>query len=244
MKLLVSVANAEEAAAARDGGADLIDAKDPWSGALGAVSLPTLSEIHAAVGGARPLTAALGDAEDEDAIECMAHGYAAMGCALVKVGFAGVTKAARAERLTAAAVRGARSGSRGRCGVVAVGYADCATSLSPSLLIDVAARGEAAGVLLDTANKNGPRLRQLLDDRDAFKWVEWARDADLLVALAGRLRLEDLSWVADCGADIAGVRGAACENGRTGRVTAARVQRLLAQVAASEHPGARRVDRL
>ena len=49
MKLLVSVADAEEAVAARDGGADLIDAKDPSSGALGAVSLPTLSEIHAAV---------------------------------------------------------------------------------------------------------------------------------------------------------------------------------------------------
>ena len=38
MKLLVSVSNADEAFAAVEGGADIIDAKDPSRGALGPVS--------------------------------------------------------------------------------------------------------------------------------------------------------------------------------------------------------------
>src|SRR5437899_11460665 len=60
MQLLVSVADAGEAPAARLGGADVNDAKNPRRGALGAVSEATLRAIGAAAG--RPFSAALGDA--------------------------------------------------------------------------------------------------------------------------------------------------------------------------------------
>jgi len=53
MQLLVSVANPTEACDAVDGGADIVDAKDPSTGALGAVALDRLQEIHAAAGGRR-----------------------------------------------------------------------------------------------------------------------------------------------------------------------------------------------
>jgi len=228
MRLLVSVASASEAEAALAGGADLIDAKDPFSGALGAVPLATLREIHVAVDGHRPVTAALGDAADGDAIARTASDYSAAGCALVKVGFASVTDSAHVEELTRAAVRGASKGERSPCGVVAVAYADGSgvTSPTPDALIDVAARAGATGVLLDTCDKNGPGLRQLMTSDRVASWVRRAHDAGLIVALAGKLKGDDLSWVQDCGADIAGVRGAACERGRTGRVTAERVRLL------------------
>jgi uncharacterized protein (UPF0264 family) len=244
MKLLVSVANGDEAAAARDGGADLIDAKDPSSGALGAVSLPTLSQIHAAVAGARPLTAALGDAGNEHDVERMALEYSSAGCAFVKVGFVAAASAARRRSLLAAAARGARRGSGDRCGVVAVAYVDECDVMSgaPVDLIDLASGEGASGVLLDTADKSGPSLTQLIRPLALTSWVLRAHDRGLLAAIAGRLTLEDFPSVRDSGADIAGVRGAACENGRTGRVTAARVQQLLAQVAASSQLGALRVD--
>ena len=58
-QLLVSVESAEEALTALQGGADLIDAKDPNAGPLGPVSLGTLESIRAAIAGQRPLTAAL-----------------------------------------------------------------------------------------------------------------------------------------------------------------------------------------
>jgi hypothetical protein len=46
------------------------------------------------------------------------------------------------------------------------------------------------------------------------------------VALAGKLQADDLAFVRDAGADIAGVRGAACDGARTGRVSAEKVRQL------------------
>jgi len=63
MKLLVSVRDAIDASAALAGGADIIDAKEPASGALGAVDLATFQHIVAAVANARLVTAALGTRE-------------------------------------------------------------------------------------------------------------------------------------------------------------------------------------
>src|SRR5688572_1266699 len=91
LRLLVSVASAAEASAALAGGANVIDAKDPRTGALGAVSVDVLRQIHAAVAGARFVTAAIGDAADEAETERVAGTFAAAGAALVKVGFAGIT---------------------------------------------------------------------------------------------------------------------------------------------------------
>src|SRR6185503_7967042 len=142
MRLLISVADAAEASEALVGGADIIDAKDSLAGALGAVSVEVLREIHAAVAGARPVTAALGDASLETAIERAAVAFTEAGAAVVKVGFSGISSTARAAVLIAAAVRGAKAGSPERAGVVAVAYADAdrVASLAPADLIKVAAR--------------------------------------------------------------------------------------------------------
>jgi (5-formylfuran-3-yl)methyl phosphate synthase len=230
MRLLVSVASAAEASAALAGGADLIDAKNPLAGALGAVSAEVLREIHAAVSGARPVTAAIGDANDEATIEHSSRVFSAAGASLVKVGFAGITSARRVAALTVAAVRGARAGSGGSSGVVAVAYADVdrATSLAPAALVEVAARSGVDGLLLDTADKDGPGLRELVPRGALAAWVAMVHETGLFVALAGKLTAADLSFVRDAGADIAGVRGAACDGGRTGRVEADKVRLLRA----------------
>ena len=228
MRLLVSVANAAETSAALAGGADVIDAKNPLSGALGAVSADVLREIHARVGGARLVTAAIGDAADETDVEHAAGTFAAAGAALVKVGFAGMTSASRVGELITAAVRGVRTRSGGTGGVVAVAYADAdrVASVAAGAFVDVAARAGATGVLLDTADKSGPGLRGLMTPTALARWVAEAHDAGLLVAVAGKLTADDLAFVRDAGADIAGVRGAACDGGRTGRLSSDRVAQL------------------
>jgi (5-formylfuran-3-yl)methyl phosphate synthase len=232
VRLLVSVANAAEASAALTGGADLIDAKDPAVGALSAVASSVFGEIHACVAGARPVTAAIGDAVDEDAIEQAARSFALAGARYVKVGFAGIATAERVGALTKAAVRGTRAArSEGHtCDVVAVAYADAdrALGIAPFALVAEAAQAGAAGVLLDTADKTGPPLRNLMDPNALAGFVSSVHETGLLVALAGKLTVADLPFVRDAGADIAGVRGAACEGGRTGQVSAEKV-RLLQQ---------------
>ena len=233
MRLLVSVGSATEAVAALVGGADVIDAKDPLAGALGAVSVEVLREIHAAVAGSRPVTAALGDATDEAGVEREARAFAGAGAALVKIGFAGIACAERVEALTAAAVRGAAAGRQGTSGIVVVAYADSdrVTSLPPDAFVTLAARAGADGVLLDTADKAGPGLRGLVPPGALAEWAAKVHGTGLFVALAGKLTSADFPFVRDAGADIAGVRGAACEGGRIGCVTSDRVRLLREQCA-------------
>jgi (5-formylfuran-3-yl)methyl phosphate synthase len=229
IQLLVSVADATEARDATAGGADVIDAKDPEQGPLGAVSLTTLRQIHMAVAGRRPVSAALGDADDEGTVERVAGNYAATGIGFVKIGFAGITCVARVRRLITAAVRGARATNSTRCGVVAVAYADTGgtTSVNKTALIGAAADAGASGVLLDTADKEGPGLSRLVSLEQLAAWVATAHDCALTVALAGKVTLDDLPFVSDAGADIVGVRGAACDGGRTSRVVEAKVRALI-----------------
>jgi uncharacterized protein (UPF0264 family) len=99
--------------------------------------------------------------------------------------------------------------------------------VSPAALLDVAASAGAHGVLLDTADKSGPRLMQLVTPAWLAEWIALAHRRSLVVAVAGRLREEDLALVRGCGADVAGVRGAACEGGRSGRIDAVRVRGLV-----------------
>ena len=242
MQLLVSVATAADARAAVAGGADIIDAKDPAAGALGAVSLERLREIRDAVGDARPLTAALGDAVDGAALGPLARAYAEAGATLVKIGLLGTRDVALAESLLSAAVR---SVATTPCGVVAVAYADAdpATTLSPAAVVEAAARAGARGVLIDTMDKVGPGLLGVMTLDQLGAWLSAGRTAGLLVAVAGKLTAADLAGVLKAGAGIAGVRSAACEGGRNGRVSAALVRELVRQCdpAASDEGAALRV---
>jgi len=82
----------------------------------------------------------------------------------------------------------------------------------------------------------GQGLRQLANMHDLTAWVTRAHDARLLVALAGKLTIEDLSWLVACNADIVGVRGAACENGRSGRATDEELRAMADIVRISRRP--------
>ena len=228
MQLLVSVRNGEEAAAAAAGGADIIDAKEPAAGALGAVDADAFREIVSVSARIRrPVTAALGDGTSEDLLERSAAAFVRDGAALVKIGFAGIISKQRVERLLAAAGRAA-----GPERVIAVAYADFESiaALDPFQMLEAAGRAGAAGLLIDTAGKEGPGTMRLPAAASLTSLVAAAKAAGLLVAIAGRLDVEDLPRVSDLGADIAGVRGAACDGGRQGRVTASRVRDLRMRV--------------
>jgi len=241
MRLLVSVSDPTEARAALDGGADIIDAKDPTRDSLGAVSDEVLRSIVAAVGGERRVSAALGDAASAPQVARAAQAAAAARAAYVKVGFAGTSDPARVEALIAAAVRGAELVSAS-VGVIAVAYADAvrAESVPPLCVIDAAERAGAVGVLLDTAFKDQGALFQVMEESAVRYWVRTAHEANLLVALAGRLNGVDLATARALGADVAGVRGAACEGGRTGRIAPERVRALAAVVRQRRVPSSTR----
>jgi uncharacterized protein (UPF0264 family) len=239
VQLLVSVRNTVEAQAALLGGADVIDAKDPAAGALGAVSSDDLRAIRWAVGAWRPVSAALGDAASEREVEEAAYDAACCGPAFVKLGFTGVGEAARVRVLLDAAVRGV-SRTRGRTAVIAVGYADAERvgSVPPLTLVAIAQAAGAAGVLVDTARKETGTLLSWMTTGALAAWIETAHEAGLIASVAGRLGASELPVVRDLGADIAGVRGAACEGGRAGRVSASLVRQLRAAAGGAERVAA------
>ena len=229
MRLLVSVVDAGEARAAAAAGADIVDVKNPAEGSLGAPSPAVIADVRAAVPAELPVSAAIGDMPDLPGTAALAAlGAASSGAAFVKVGLWGVSTADGAVALLRA-VRDAVPGAV----VVAAGYADARrvahAPLAPELLPGVARAAGVGVCLLDTAVKDGRGLLAWLPPRALAALVGEAHAAGLEVALAGALRAEDLPVVRATGADIAGVRSAACGDGRrSGPLDAARVRALVA----------------
>ena len=236
MQLLVSVRSAMEVASAVTGGTDIIDAKEPARGALGAVSGPVLRAIAGRVPAGMPLRVALGDPQD---LEGLAGAVAVLdrlsprqGPLYMKIGLSGA--GSRAEVMLRAAV-GAATDLMCRPSVVAVAYADhtAAEVPPPETVLGLAREAGVGGVLLDTWGKGGGNLFDHMGEARLRSWVADARAGGLLVALAGSLSVSGVRAASALPADIIGVRGAACTGGRSGVVAAHLVGRLKAAITGS-----------
>jgi (5-formylfuran-3-yl)methyl phosphate synthase len=227
MKLLVTVVDADEARAAAVAGADIVDVKNPAEGSLGAPVPAVIADVRAAVPAALPVSAAIGDMPNLPGTAALAAlGAAQSGATFVKVGLWGVTTEPDAIALLRA-VRDAAAGAV----VVAAAYADAVRAahgpLAPASLPRVARAAGVEACLLDTAVKDGRGLLEWLSPATLTALVADAHAAGLQVALAGALRAEDLPVIRKTGADIAGVRSAACDGGeREGRLDPERVRAL------------------
>jgi (5-formylfuran-3-yl)methyl phosphate synthase len=222
MRLLVSVRSALEVLPALEGGADIIDAKEPANGSLGPVTPRTLAAIARRVPEGRGLSVALGDitasVQIRDGIQRSTAAVARAAETFVKLGLAGVTSPGRVASLLTEAVK--LTGGTPWVRVIPVAYADHARagSLPPVEVAGIASEAGAAGVLLDTFTKDGGDLLSWLSPPELVSWVEQVRSRRLLAGLAGSL--QGPSFEAACSAqpDVVGVRGAACLGGRSGRV--------------------------
>jgi uncharacterized protein (UPF0264 family) len=245
MRLLVSVVSPDEVSAALAGGADVVDVKNPAEGALGAAVPATLRAIRALVAppfapplAPRPeLSAALGDAPHlPGTLALAAYGAAACGVDYVKVGLLGSRHPREALQLLAA-VRRAAEESHPAVRVVAVAYADAvrAGGLPPQELPIVAAAAGIRGILLDTYFKDGGSSFATLGERAIAAFLEAGRARGLQTGLAGSLGAPELRRARDLDVDIVGVRGSACDGGRGGTVSAARVAALRAALGLGAH---------
>ncbi|MBV8209076.1 MAG: (5-formylfuran-3-yl)methyl phosphate synthase, partial [Burkholderiaceae bacterium] len=199
VRMLASVRSAEEALFALQAGADLIDAKEPFDGVLGAVPPEVLRAIVSAVGGRRPVSATVGDLPLEPKRLLPAiQGNAECGADIVKIGLFEQPFVAGGLRTLAAATA---------VPLVAVLFAD--RSPPRHSAIELAAAGWH-GVMLDTADKGAGSLRDWTDEVWLAEFVNEARAAGLLVGLAGSLREDDVRPLAALGPDYLGFRGALC----------------------------------
>jgi uncharacterized protein (UPF0264 family) len=239
MKLLVSVVDAAEAGLALAGGVDVVDVKNPAEGSLGAPVPRVIAQVRAVLPAELALSVAIGDLPALPGTAALAAlGAVRSGADYVKLGLWGTSTIEDA----VAVLRAAREACAGEAAVIAVAYADAARvpsrPLPPRELVTAARRAGVSGCLLDTAIKDGRGLLSWLSPDALAGLVADAHAAGLEIALAGELRAEDLPAVRATGADIAGVRSAACRDGRrTAALDPRRIARLRS-LCAAESPRA------
>jgi len=244
LKLLVSVADAVEARAAIEGGADIIDAKDPTTGALGRVSPSVLQAIRETVASSIPLSAALGDVRFPDEVSAQFDGID-VPLSFVKLGLHAFDATTCARSIAAGIARASRL--PGKPGLVVVGFADMqkADGLTLARIAELAVREGADGFLVDTARKASGSLFDYCTTGDLGD-IHSNLPAAFTFAVAGSLKVEDIAAAIETDADVMGVRGAACESGRASRVSSAAVARLAetlrqANLSRRAHPPVARV---
>lgn len=227
MRLMISVISATEAREALSGGADILDVKNPAEGSLGAQSPSVIREIRELCAGKTEVSAAIGDMPDLPGTAALAAlGAATCGADYVKVGLHG----SRTEAQALVLLREVQKSVQGfKTSIIAAAYADFkrAGTIDPVCLPVLAAKSGVKGCLLDTAIKDGHTLFDFVDHDTLRILAVQAHSAGLLFGLAGALCERDLPLVRDIGADVAGLRTAACRNNlRNGPLEAARVVQL------------------
>lgn len=232
-QLLVSVRNLEEAGTAFEGGADVIDVKEPGNGPLGAADKTVQMSIAQRYHSRRPVSAAQGELLETDF-----PNWDLSDLSYLKWGLSGCQdrnwSVALRSRQRALAERGSGSPT-----LVLVGYADSEEARSPPIadLLSLAGRERHAIVLIDTFKKGlshkGERLSLLryLSPHRLAAIVEQCRGHGAQIALAGSLTEKEIRLLLSGGAkpDWFAVRGAACAQGnRQGALCLERIRALKA----------------
>ena len=245
--LLVSVRDAAEAAEALDGGAAIIDVKEPRHGPLGAAMPETIAAVAGVVGTLRPWTMACGELGGEpNGEDVTAHaselepiaaafksrlermldllGPSAVPPAAIKIGLAGAAGTDWQRRLQAVFDLLPPGSDR-----VAVAYADWqrAGAPSPPEVIAAADRLNCSVLLVDTFDKSAGGLFDCCPPEMPAAWVTAARAARLQVAVAGRIAAAEIPAAWALGPDVVALRSAVCFNGRDGAVQAGLVRRAV-----------------
>ncbi len=221
-RFLASVTDVAEAVDAVAGGADILDAKDPASGALGALPLDTIAAIVAtARASGVQVSATVGDLPCEPrSVRAAVDATLATGVDYVKIGL--YPGAQLLETISALGRASAHPQVGERQRLVGVLIADQNPDFT--MIGHLAAAG-FSGVMLDTAAKDGRSLCDALTSRQLITFIETARAAGVFAGLAGSLKLSHVAKLANLGPDVLGFRGALCAgSSRTGRLLQAHVR--------------------
>jgi len=226
VSFLASVTNESEARLCTSLGADIIDAKDPSAGALGALPGEVVRAIRAAVPAHLAVSATVGDPSDDAQAVARAISFTAgLGVDIVKVGFEPSARPlATLSRL--------RALSLGRVRLVAVLLADRGIDLG---LVAPLQEAGFAGVMLDTSDKRLGALPDLVAGEMLADFVNCAHDAGLFAGLAGSLRAAHVPYLRTFAPDVLGFRGGLCRDGaRVAAIDGAAVNAVREAIAAPQ----------
>jgi uncharacterized protein (UPF0264 family) len=226
LQALVSVRNVDEALQAAAAGVQLIDLKEPRSGALGALPDATLCAVVrtlADAGHGGEVSATTGDHPPTALATLLreVHRVAASGVEVVKVGV--LPGPGGLELLDAL--------SRLAVPLVPVLMVDQGLDMA---LVQAACERPFHAVMIDTVGKRGGSVLERLDAVPLQRFVDLARAAGRRVGVAGALRCDDLPALHTLGPDFAGFRSAVCEGDRDGALSSARLLGLMQRIGSGQ----------
>ncbi|WP_456418736.1 (5-formylfuran-3-yl)methyl phosphate synthase [Methanocaldococcus infernus] len=215
MLLLVSPIDVEEAKEAIEGGADIIDVKNPKEGSLGANFPWVIREVRKITPKSLLVSATVGDVPYKPGtVSLAALGAGMSGADYIKVGLYGVKNYNQAVELMKSVVKAVKDFDDNKI-VVAAGYADAyrVGAVDPLVIPKIARDSGADVAMLDTAIKDGKTLFDFLSKEILEEFVSEVHDYGLKCALAGSIKKDHIPILKEIGTDIVGVRGAACKGG-------------------------------
>lgn len=230
MLLLISPINHNEAIESIEGGADVIDVKNPKEGSLGANFPWIIKDIREITPSHQYVSSTLGDVPYKPGtVSLAAYGALHAGANYIKVGLYGTENYDEAVDVMKNVVKTVKEESPDTI-VVAAGYADASRvgAISPLEIPKVARDSGCDLAMLDTAVKDGKTLFDFLDMNDLKEWVAESQEYGLKTALAGSVKKEQLEPLNEIGCDVVGIRGAACVGGdrNTGHIDRNAVKEL------------------
>ncbi|MEP3482627.1 MAG: (5-formylfuran-3-yl)methyl phosphate synthase [Fuerstiella sp.] len=213
VQLLVSVRNAAEAIAAANGGANIVDVKDPLQGALGFAGWQIVRSIQHALDASCILSAALGELSEWQATPLSKRAPSDLPeLQFAKMGLAG--QAAGNATSWVADWQAARNSLPRIKQWVAVAYSDFlqCDAPAPEQILEAAITTNCQVLLLDTFVKNGQTSFDHLSESELAAIVRRSHAAGIQVAIAGQVSIANMDSLQKVRPDIVAVRGAVCED--------------------------------
>lgn len=227
-KLLVSVRSLEDAKFAVEGGADLLDVKEPTQGSLGMADIGIVREISERIRRDEtpiPLSVALGELVDW--MEVDSPPLIPAEVSFAKLGLSRLSST-KAWSIAWHSIRQRFDEKRDhKLKWVAVAYADNDLAQAPRIdeVLSAAIETDCAGMLIDTFCKSGGSLLNYVTAAGLIELAGQCHAAGMFLALAGSLNIRQLELLADVPVDVIAIRSAACHNGdRNGVIDSCRVR--------------------
>lgn len=217
-QILISVTSIAEAKIALDNGADIIDLKDPGTGALGALPLPLIKSIVSYINGQRLVSATIGDiVMQPELILQRVTVLATTKVDYIKIGF---FESSDFQPCLDALATVMKAGVK----LIAVMFAEHTYSAK---LIEAIKKAGFIGIMLDTATKDGHTFLDYYSEQQRKKFAQKVLALDLSFGLAGSLMLQHIAIAKEINPTYIGFRGGVCdENNRQLGLNAAKISAI------------------
>ena len=200
-RMLASVCTIKEAQIVLREGVDIIDLKDPKSGALGALDLDTISSVVKLVDDDLPTSATIGDiSSDNPKIKNRIIDVAATGVDYVKVGLF-------SKKITKNFLNAIKESSAYKIKIVIVVFAE---DLEDVKALEPIIKSDIQGIMLDTKNKSRLNLCSLVELEHIEKFIQLGKSYNLITGLAGSINHNHIDRLLPLRPDYLGFRGALC----------------------------------